>query len=249
MNAFPIDIIELSKVNSTNEYAIGLLKSQEIQEGTVIRTLEQSKGKGQGSNTWESEPGKNLTFTLILHPAFLPPEKQFLLNEAIALGALDYIKIILTNEKNSLKWPNDIYTGDSKLGGILISNIISGMVFETSVVGIGLNINQTEFSPLIPNPVSFKLIIKKDTELRSALTILCQSIENRYLQLQHAGFEKLQDDYCKNLLGYDSWRNYLIDGQPLAGKITGVSESGRLIILNRESQIFEFDHHQIEFLF
>jgi BirA family biotin operon repressor/biotin-[acetyl-CoA-carboxylase] ligase len=248
MNFFPLSIIELEKATSTNEYAINLLNSQDIPEGTVIRALEQYAGKGQGNKTWESEPGKNLTFTLILHPVFLPPEKQFFLNEAVALGILDFTGLFISKEKKSLKWPNDIYAGNRKLGGILINNIISGMIFETSIVGIGLNINQTEFPPLIPNPVSIKLLINNDIELRSALIRLCQSVELRYRQLHNAGFKDLQDDYHKNLLGYDSWRNYLTGDQVMVGKITGVTETGRLLVQNRESQILEFDHHQIEFL-
>lgn len=249
MNTFPLYIIELSKVNSTNEYAVDLLKSQDIPEGTVIWALEQYAGKGQGNKTWESEPGKNLTFTLLLHPTFLPPEKQFFLNEAIALGVLDFTGLFITKGKNSLKWPNDIYAGNCKLGGILINNFISGMIFETSIVGIGLNINQTAFSSRIAHPVSLKMIINKEIELRTALIRLCQSIEFRYRQLQNADFKDLQDDYCKSLLGYNSWRNYLTGDLVKEGKIAGVTETGRLLVQNRESQILEFDHHQIEFLF
>jgi len=249
LNTFPLYIIELSKVNSTNEYAIDLLKSQDIPEGTVIWALEQYAGKGQGNKTWESEPGKNLTFTLILHPDFLPPEKQFFLNEAVALGVLDFAGSFISNKKISLKWPNDIYASNYKLGGMLINNIISGMIFETSIIGIGLNINQTEYSQLIPNPVSLKLLIQDDIELRSALIRLCQLVEFRYRQLQNADFKNLQDDYCKNLLGYDSWRNYLTRDQVMEGKIAGVTENGRLLVQNKELQIQEFDHHQIEFLF
>lgn len=244
-----MNIIELEKVNSTNEYTADLLKSREIKEGTVIWALEQSAGKGQGNKTWDSEPGKNLTFTMILHPFFLVPEKQFFLNEAVALGILDFTGIFISKEKLSIKWPNDIYAGKKKLGGILINNIISGMILETSLLGIGLNINQTEFSPLIPNPVSFKLLINKDLELRHTLIGLCQSVDVRYRQLQNERFKEIHNDYCENLLGYDRWNNYLSGDQVMVGKIKGVTESGRLLVQNRESQLLEFDHHQIQYIF
>jgi BirA family transcriptional regulator, biotin operon repressor / biotin---[acetyl-CoA-carboxylase] ligase len=249
LNTVSKNIIKLPKVNSTNEYAISLLKSNNIVEGTVIWAFEQSAGKGQGENKWESEPGKNLTFSLILHPAFLPPEKQFFLNEVVALGVLDFTGICLPSEKNSLKWPNDIYSGNRKLGGILINNIISGKVFETSIAGIGLNINQTVFSSRIPNPVSLKMLLHKETELEPALKTICQSIERRYRQLQDDRIKEIHDDYCKNLLGYNTWRNFSTGEKQMEGKLVGVTETGRLLVETRDSQLVEFDHHQIEYIF
>jgi biotin-(acetyl-CoA carboxylase) ligase len=92
-------------------------------------------------------------------------------------------------------------------------------------------------------------MINKDIEIKQSLIRLCQSVEFRYRQLQNADFKDLHDDYCKNLLGYDNWHNYLTGGQVMVGKITGVTEFGRLLVQNRESQILEFDHHQIEYVF
>jgi BirA family transcriptional regulator, biotin operon repressor / biotin---[acetyl-CoA-carboxylase] ligase len=246
---FHLNIIQLEKVGSTNKYAANLLKDKKVAEGTVIWALEQSEGKGQGDNRWESEPGKNLTFTMVLHPVFLGPEKQFFLNQAISLGILDYTGSLITAETNSLKWPNDIYAGNRKLGGILINNFISGNHFETSIAGIGLNINQTEFSPKIPNPVSLKMILKKETELRSALISIWKAIESRYRELMNREFQKLTADYCNKLLGYSEWRRYLSGERDFKGKITGVTESGRLVVQDEQLKNHEFDHGKIEYCF
>jgi BirA family transcriptional regulator, biotin operon repressor / biotin---[acetyl-CoA-carboxylase] ligase len=248
MTGFKQTIIELDKVNSTNDYASSLLKTREIPEGTVIWAMEQYEGKGLGANTWESEPGKNLTFSMILHPAFLLPENQFCLNEAVSMGVLDFTRSLIPAEKNSLKWPNDIYSGNRKLGGILINNIISGTRFETSIVGIGLNINQTEFPANIPNPISVKQILRKETDLTAALNGICMHIKQRYSQLQDDDPAGLHKEYCKNLLGFESWRMYKAGDQEIEGKITGVDGSGRLSVEFKDGHVREFDHQQIEFL-
>jgi BirA family biotin operon repressor/biotin-[acetyl-CoA-carboxylase] ligase len=249
LNHFPFKIIELSRVNSTNEYALRLLNSQEIPEGTVIRAQDQFEGKGQGDNKWMSEPGKNLTFSLVVHPVFLKPEKQFFLNEAVVLGVVDFTRSLLPDGNISLKWPNDIYAGTCKLGGILINNIISGRLMESSVIGIGVNINQAEFSNQLPNPVSLKLLLKSETELRSALIKLCKLVESRYNQLRNKDFDDLHKDYCYTLLGFDSWRKYSIGDHEIEGKITGVTETGRLLVQTRIGEILVFDHKEIEYLF
>ncbi|HTX88402.1 MAG TPA: biotin--[acetyl-CoA-carboxylase] ligase, partial [Bacteroidales bacterium] len=119
-------IIKLKTLTSTNDYAEQLLAKGEVEEGTVIWAEEQTAGKGQGANTWESEPGKNLTFSLILHPHFIHPSLQFMISKAVSLGVLEYAKTVLPGISCGLKWPNDICAGEKKLGGILIRHMISG---------------------------------------------------------------------------------------------------------------------------
>jgi BirA family biotin operon repressor/biotin-[acetyl-CoA-carboxylase] ligase len=125
-------IIELDSIDSTNSFAERLIKEKEVQEGIIIWAHEQTAGKGQGENVWLSEPGKNLTLSMILYPRFLPVDRQFLLNKAISLGVIDFVHTLLPPESVKIKWPNDICQNYSKLGGILISNIITGNYFSTS---------------------------------------------------------------------------------------------------------------------
>jgi BirA family biotin operon repressor/biotin-[acetyl-CoA-carboxylase] ligase len=127
-------IIEIAKVDSTNLYAERLVNEQNVPEGTIILTHEQTAGKGQGENVWLSEPFKNLTISMILYPRFLPIDQQFLLNEAVSLGVIDFIHTLLPQGSCKVKWPNDICYNSSKLAGILINNTISGSSFVTSII-------------------------------------------------------------------------------------------------------------------
>jgi len=144
--------IKLNEVNSTNEYAKVLLSKNKPSEGTVIFAHYQTNGKGQFGKTWKSEKGKNLTFSIILYPNFLEAKRAYSLNQAVSLGLKDCIE----SQKIpvSIKWPNDIYYHDKKLGGLLIENGLVGENINYSIIGIGLNVNQTTFSQEIPNPTS-----------------------------------------------------------------------------------------------
>ncbi len=242
-----LNLIELETVRSTNDTALELLKEKELTEGTVIWAHEQTAGKGQGVNHWESEPGRNLTFTLVLHPRFMKPEEQFLLNKCIALGVYDFVKTRIGQGKAFVKWPNDIYAGELKIGGILINNTISGSTFETTVAGIGLNVNQQVFNPSLPNPVSLKLITGKESDLWSSLQELTGYLEKRYQSLRDGKSAAINADYLAALLGFNDWRSFRINGGMVDGKITGVTEFGRLVLETRDSRILQLDHHEVEF--
>ena len=124
----------------------------------VVSADEQTAGKGMGSNGWESEAGRNLTFSVALDVRFLPAERQFLLSEAVPLGIIGVLDTILPPEKWSIKWPNDIYYENRKLAGILINSTIKANMMDVSIVGIGLNVNQMQFQDWPTRPVSLKMI-------------------------------------------------------------------------------------------
>ncbi|MCX6243641.1 MAG: biotin--[acetyl-CoA-carboxylase] ligase [Bacteroidetes bacterium] len=241
-------IIELERTGSTNLFAEQLLASQEVDDGTVILALEQTAGKGQGENTWESEPGKNLTFSLVLLPEFLLPELQFLLNKAITLGILDYLQSLTLSQTISIKWPNDIYAGNRKIGGLLINNTIRGNLFASSVAGIGININQDAFNPGIPNPVSLKQLTGIDHPLRGTLESLLSCIDHRYMQLKSGKSGPLDTDYRRNLLGYCTWQNYFVNNMVKKGRILDVDENGKLIIETGEGSVLSLNHGEIGFI-
>lgn len=255
-------IVELDRVDSTNIYVNTILDRENPEEGTVFWAREQFAGKGQQGNKWESESGKNLTFTILLKPVFLAATRQFMLNKAIALGALDFVIAFLTNpftrerDQNSrkdvpavtIKWPNDIYVGDQKIGGILIEHKIMGKTISATLAGIGLNINQTRFAPEIPNPVSLIHFLRREVELTGALNAVCRSIDRRYQTLQDACFASLSSEFNQHLLGYEQWRNYLCDGVVFEGKIAGVDDPGRLIIESRDGILHHFGHKEVEYM-
>jgi BirA family transcriptional regulator, biotin operon repressor / biotin---[acetyl-CoA-carboxylase] ligase len=175
------NFITLKEVDSTNNFLKGLLSnSKPLMEGTVIMAENQYAGRGQQQNGWHAEPGKNLTFSLLLRPHFLPVPDQFDLTRVISLGVFDALCPIL-GEKLKIKWPNDIYYGDNKLGGMLIENMILGGQIKNSVIGIGVNINQENFPESLSNAISVKQILHGDYDLKTLLSDICRNIEAYYL--------------------------------------------------------------------
>ncbi|MGA2824296.1 MAG: biotin--[acetyl-CoA-carboxylase] ligase [Bacteroidales bacterium] len=242
-------LIELQTVDSTNFYAEELLKTQKVSEGTIIFAHDQTSGKGQGENNWESEPRKNVTFSLVLFPKFLSPWQQFLLNKAISLGVLDFLAGVIIEQKLSIKWPNDIYAGNRKIGGILLQNTICGTLYESCIAGIGVNLNQETYNPGLPNPVSLRQITGKDYPVKDAVDRIVACIDDRYQQLQEGLSELLDREYREQLFGINEWRDYTVDKNLIKGKIRGVDESGMLIMETENGSIRHFNHREIAFVF
>jgi BirA family transcriptional regulator, biotin operon repressor / biotin---[acetyl-CoA-carboxylase] ligase len=242
-------IIELDEIDSTNSYAADLLNSGEVAERTIIRAHTQTAGKGQGENRWISQPGKNLTISIILYPRFLPIESQFMLNKSVSLAVLDFLHTILPQGSCKIKWPNDLYSGLSKLGGILFNNTISGSSFDTSIIGIGININQTRFDPSLHNPISIMNLISIETDIDHALKVLTGSLDHRYDQLKKDGFSQLDLEYRNNLLGIDEERKFKTDTGVFNGYIRDVDPFGRLIIETAGKKRLTFSHKEVEFVF
>ena len=238
--------LELKNLDSTNTHAIKLLSKNNPSEGTVISAWNQANGKGQIGRKWQSEAGKNLTFSIIFYPEFLPAKLQFLLSQAIALGVYDFVSQFIGNVK--VKWPNDIYVGDKKICGILIQNILSGMTIQSSVIGIGMNINQAEFDSNISNPTSLFLETNKEFELATLLEMLCKKVEARYLQLRAGNYALIQNDYLKNLYRFQEQSLFQYpEGEIFKGKIVGLTEPGKLIIHHNNGEEI-FDLREVIFL-
>lgn len=235
---------DLPSVDSTNAHALLLLSKSNPPGGTVISTRNQTAGRGQIGSSWESEPGQNISLSIILYPGFLLAQNQFLLNQAMSLAMFDLVSKYLP--KTKIKWPNDIYVGDEKIAGILIQNSISGSHLRTSVVGIGLNVNQTHFTSNAPNPTSFKLLSGKDFELDKLIAQLCQCAEQRYLNLKAGKIVPLQSDYRQQLYRLEvSSQFQRASGEIFQGKICGVSPSGKLQV-QVQDKTEEFDLKQIK---
>jgi len=240
--------VELKTTDSTNLYAERLLKAGKVAEGTVVLAYEQTSGKGQGENKWESEHEKNATFSLILFPVFLPPGNQFLLNKAISLGVLEFLRGLAPEEELFIKWPNDIYAGNRKIAGILIQNTVCGNVYESCIAGIGVNLNQETFSQSLPNPVSLKQLTGADYPVRQAVDLIVAYIDRRYQMLQTRNHELLDQEYREHLFGVNEWRNYSVNKKVLKGKIRDVDESGMLIMELEDGSTRLFNHGDFEFI-
>ena len=241
-------LLQLEEVDSTNSYAIDLLSKNKPSEGTVISAWKQTNGRGQIGSSWESEAGKNITVSLILYPSFLPIKQQFLLNQIMSLSIFDFISRFI-NAEVKIKWPNDIVVKNKKIAGTLIQNILSPNNFQTSIIGIGINVNQTFFKSETPNPTSIKLETNTENDLQNLINLLCCDIEKRYLQLRADHSSIIQKEYLSNLYRYqeDAIYQRMDNDEVFSGKIIGVDESGKLIIDHTKGQS-AFSIKELKFL-
>ena len=240
-------LYDLPQVASTNEYALSLLSKSKPLEGTVISTFCQTSGRGQIGSQWESEPDKNISLSVILYPDFLRVKHQFQLSQAISLAVFDFVTYHLGTAEVKIKWPNDIYLGNFKVAGILLQNSLINNFIRSSVAGIGININQTDFLTRPPNPTSFKLIKGREFDLESMALSLCQFIEARYLQLKSGKIVPLQQDYLRNLYRFQTPALFQrTSGEIFQGTITGLEESGelRVLVLGKE-EAFHFSNNRL----
>ena len=224
-----------------------MLSKERPEEGCVIITDYQTKGKGTDLNSWESEKGKNLTFSLILYPN-ITADQQFRINKAISTGIYDFLLAELPNQRISIKWPNDIYIDDRKACGILIQNSVMGNKLEYMVVGIGLNVNQTQFKSNAPNPVSLKMITGIEYNLETLLQKLLNCIFDRYANLHFEKTTKIETDYQNALYRLMEWHNYIVNGAIVHSRITGTSEYGQLLLENKSGKIQVCDLNEVKFI-
>ena len=166
-------------VDSTNNQAKILLSKSKPVEGTVIIAHTQQQGKGQYGNNWETVGGQNLTFSIILYPKFVPASRQFLLSQAVALGIRDALEPYLP-QPAYIKWPNDIISSDKKICGVLIENSLQGNILADSVIGIGVNVNQSDFDGL-PHAASLHTLTGRNFYLDRVLHRILSCIEGYYL--------------------------------------------------------------------
>lgn len=238
------DLVNLTECHSTNDVAISMIKSGKFREGMVVVSDVQTRGKGQRSNTWIAAAGMNLTFSIVFQPCFLPISQQFIFNMAIANGVLSALQNLASSIQ--IKWPNDFLDlNGNKLGGMLIENTISGHLFDTSVVGIGINVNQLEFP--IRNARSLANLTGKTFNLERLLGELLFFIEEEYLKLKNGAQDTIKETYLDNLYRFAEWATY-DDGEIFTGKILGIGPSGHLQMMKQNGKIQSYDLKQIKFI-
>ena len=190
---------------------------------------------------WESEDGKNLLFSIALDMSFLKAENQFLLTQIVSVTMINVLKKYLPEESLSIKWPNDIYFNDKKIAGILIKNEIRGMMMGTSIIGIGLNVNQTSFDENLPNPISMKMITGNDFELEELLSAISYQLSTVNSQ------QSTVNSYTDKLYRYKQWAFYEHEGQVKEMMITGYDQFGRLILKEKNDREVVCDLKEISF--
>ena len=254
-------ITHFKNIDSTNSYLQNLLDKGEDVADNVVVTDFQTSGKGQGKNVWQSEDGKNLLFSIALDMSFLKAEDQFLLTQMVSVAMINVLKNYLPEDSLFIKWPNDIYYKDKKIAGILIKNEIKGMMLGTSIIGIGLNVNQTTFDENLPNPISMKMITGKDYDLEEILlAISCQlSAVSNYVNRQQTTdngscinfnfqFSVFNSRYTSYLYRYKRWALYEHEDIVKEMMIIGYDNFGRLILKEKNDREVVCDLKEIVFM-
>jgi BirA family transcriptional regulator, biotin operon repressor / biotin---[acetyl-CoA-carboxylase] ligase len=229
-------VYHFEEIDSTNDYASYLLSKKSPSEGTVISADAQMKGKGQYGRKWLANKGENITLSVILYPN-LPVHDQFLLNIFTALAVKDCLEKCISL-KPLVKWPNDIYIDNSKIAGILIQNFISGTSINTSIIGIGLNVNQREFTSEANNATSISIINEDLINLEEVKSFLYKSLDLYYFLLK-ANPDQLKIEYVQNLYGLQETRQFEIADCISNGVIQGIDGLGRLVVhIDQENRAF-----------
>ena len=242
-------IHSFGSLESTNKYCEAL-DLAEVEDFTCYWALEQTAGIGQRGNHWHSAPGQNLTFSLVLHPAFLPAARQFCLTQALSLGIKDFIESIVSIDPivtiASIKWPNDIYVDGHKICGTLVSTRLQGNAIASAVCGIGLNVNELDFPSWVPHPTSLSLLTGQNYALEPLLHQLLACIEKKYNDLK-TGIDP-EPEYLAHLMNLHVPARYIYNKEEIAATITGVDPHGRLLLSAADGRSLSCGMKEIQFV-
>lgn len=238
-------LIRLPEVDSTNSY----LRNYTPAEGeriTVVTADFQTAGRGQGTNSWESEQGKNLLFSVMVHPTMLPVRRQFLLSEAYALAlkeALDdYTQDI------SIKWPNDIYWRDKKISGTLIETRLTKQGLSSAILGTGIDVNQKVFRSDAPNPVSLFNILGREVDRDELLRVIIDKVKKYYAMIENGEYIDIAALYHSRLYRNHGFHPYRDKDGDFEGAIVEVEDDGHLILRDREGHVRSYAFKEVEYI-
>lgn len=220
--------IELRSVESTNNYAMGMVHARMAQHGTCVFAHQQTKGKGQRQKQWISGTDQDIILSLIVEPFHLAPSQQFTFSMAVSLGVYRFFNHY-TGSDTRIKWPNDLYWRDRKAGGILIENIIQGHQWQWAVVGMGINLNQTSFPQMDRKPVSLKQITGKNFDPLSMSKELVGHLQQAFEQLLQKP-TTIHGDYTRVLYCLQQPVAFRHGSRHFTGIVSDVSTTGELIV-------------------
>lgn len=249
-----LKVLVFDEINSTNAYLLEKKMLGEDIANTVVMARHQTRGRGMGSNSWNSEPGKNLLFSIALDVPFIRAENQFVISQAVAVAIAESLEMvtkkpIINKGDIKIKWPNDIYFGDKKLAGILIQNSLSGVMMQNTVIGVGININQIVFDEKIPNPISLKIITGEEYDVLSLLYSVSFAIKDYVMKLSDSGWvEKVNDAYINKLYRYGEWAYYEFEGEVKLMIMRGFDKFGRLMLSDAEGRSLVCDVKEVKFV-
>ncbi|MFC4721483.1 biotin--[acetyl-CoA-carboxylase] ligase [Geojedonia litorea] len=241
-------IIKLDAIDSTNSFLRQLSSASMVEDFTVVIANHQTNGRGQMGSEWRSEKGKNLTVSVFKDVSFLKVDEHFCISMAVALAIIGALKTF-DIKGLKIKWPNDILSDNMKIGGVLIENVISSKKPKASIIGFGLNINQTEFENL-PSASSLRLITGQVFDPDEVLQVILNSLKYYFSLLEQKAFDKLKSSYEKQLFRKNkpsTFKDY--EGNLFTGYIQGVSKAGNLQVLIEDGIVKEFDLKEVSLLY
>jgi BirA family transcriptional regulator, biotin operon repressor / biotin---[acetyl-CoA-carboxylase] ligase len=217
-------------LTSTNRFAHLLLSKTLPRAGTVIVAGFQSAGEGQFGRSWFGSKGTNLYLSVILYPQ-IPAAEQFRLSAFVALALRDTVAYFM-DRQTFVKWPNDIYVEDRKIGGILIQNSISGQTIQQSVIGIGLNVNEQIFPETLPNPTSLMIETGHKCDIYSVMKKLVEYLNEWHERARNIPIKMLKNQYTNHLYNYgnDCLFHMTENNRTASARISGVDDTGRLLL-------------------
>lgn len=240
-----MDTLFVETADSTNKLMREMLaQNPALPDGFSIRAGYQTAGRGQGANSWESEKGENLLVSFLFRPQ-CHPSRQFLFNQCFALAVRKVISAYTSDVK--IKWPNDIYVGNKKIAGILIEHAVEGDRIKYSIVGLGLNVNQTVFSENLPNPISLKLLLKKDFDLNVILQEIIVQCKNYHCS-EMADECLVNQEYNDNMYLFNTLALYQIADKEIVASIVGTDRYGRLLLCEKDGTEYCCGMKEIKFL-
>ena len=234
------------RLASTNDKLTERMKESDLPEFSVVITTNQTAGKGQAGNSWESEKGKNITLSILLRPLFLEPQNQFYISKIVSLAivnTLDNLSI-----QSTIKWPNDIYVDDKKIAGILIENSIMGNSISNSIIGIGLNVNQERFISEAKNPVSVYNILNEAKNIEDILDTLLHNLLKSYTALINNELENIDNEYFKRLYRKEGFYRFKDARGVFSAEISEIEISGILVLTDSHGQRRKYTFKEVEFL-
>jgi BirA family biotin operon repressor/biotin-[acetyl-CoA-carboxylase] ligase len=237
--------IQLTEVESSNNYAMAEVQAQMAEHGKTWFAHHQTAGKGQRGKSWMMNAGQNIMLSIVIEPFCLHIGEQFKLSAAIATACYDFFKSYALDETR-IKWPNDIYWKDRKAGGILIENVLQGNEWKYAIVGIGININQTDFPKHLPNPVSLKQITGKEFNPVDLARELCSYIDERWKEVASGSFSTTLEDYNNGLYKAGEEVSFRKQGEVIKARVSSVNMNGQLMV-NDGNEGFSFG--EVEWLF
>ena len=243
-----MNIIKLDAIDSTNTYLRQLSAIEPLQDGTVVVAKHQLKGRGQMGSLWNSQEAKNLTFSVFKDVSFITFEQHFCINLAVSLAVFKalqsfYVKGLM------VKWPNDILAENKKIAGILIENVIKQNQINETIIGIGLNVNQTEFQDL-PNASSLRLISGRTFDVDEVLQAILKELELQFELLKKGEFQQLKTSYEQQLFRKNKPSTFKnVEGALFPGYIVVISDLGHLLVKVEDDHVKSFDLKEITLMY